>query len=234
MTNQELHDIKIENLAQEYRDKGYTVIVEPQGGDIPSFLGGLQPDIIATKPGSSIIAEVKNKADLKTSDTARRMADLVSKQQGWDFQLVIVSEQEASDIPTKSDLLVPEEIRQYLDVSERSKASGELRVAFIIAWVGLEASLRLLANYYEVSTSILSPRALLKELSFQGAIESDQFRQLDKLAQMRARVIHGFEEKRLSVTVVNDLIEAASSLLADVQNPISGNLPEVDRDCPPL
>ena len=39
---------RVQKVGQVYRDKGYDVLIEPQGDQLPDFLQAFQPDLIAT------------------------------------------------------------------------------------------------------------------------------------------------------------------------------------------
>ena len=67
-----------ERVAQRYRDEGYQVIVRPFGEQIPPFLAGFQPDLIAIRGNEGVIVEIKiNRMDLSSDHQISRLAEIV-------------------------------------------------------------------------------------------------------------------------------------------------------------
>lgn len=85
-----LHREKVREIADEYRAKGYTVITEPDPSELPDFLEGYRPDVVATSPEESVIVEVKVGATTPGSERFRALVEAVQKYPGWGFSLVIV------------------------------------------------------------------------------------------------------------------------------------------------
>jgi hypothetical protein len=48
MTQADLKKLKLEQIASEYRRRGYAVAVGPRENHIPAFLRPFQPDLVAT------------------------------------------------------------------------------------------------------------------------------------------------------------------------------------------
>jgi Holliday junction resolvase len=71
------HDRKIVELAGIYRGRGYNVLENPSPAELPPFLHGHQPDLIATSPADNVVIEVKGRAvetgSALTIDTIRRL-----------------------------------------------------------------------------------------------------------------------------------------------------------------
>ncbi|MFB0506541.1 MAG: hypothetical protein ACETWT_07405 [Thermodesulfobacteriota bacterium] len=59
--------VRIEAVAREYRKKGYDVTIEPSSHELPSFLQGFRPDIIARGENEIVIIEVKTQSTLSES-----------------------------------------------------------------------------------------------------------------------------------------------------------------------
>ena len=51
----------LDQVAQQYRDEGYEVVLEPRGDALPPFLDGFQPDLIARRGHEGVVAEVASK-----------------------------------------------------------------------------------------------------------------------------------------------------------------------------
>lgn len=205
------HDRKIAELAGAYKRRGYAVLENPSPGELPPFLQGHQPDLIATSPADNVVIEVKSRASLRQSDQPRRLADAVAGQTNWRFELVLLKpEEEQTGEP---EILSLVEIQKYLD---EATSVGHLATAFILAWVAGEASLRAIAKRDGLSTMILSPKALLKELVFEGVISRERYKLFDDAAKVRARVVHGLREPNLTTADVNKLIEGTKAMIEEL------------------
>ncbi len=51
-------------LAEEYRDKGYEILIHPNLEDLPDFLRNYRPDMIARREDEAVVIEVKSRSSL--------------------------------------------------------------------------------------------------------------------------------------------------------------------------
>lgn len=60
---------KIKELAKEYKNKGYEVIVQPSLKELPSFLknASYQPDLIVRSPKENLVIEVKSSESIASA-----------------------------------------------------------------------------------------------------------------------------------------------------------------------
>jgi hypothetical protein len=80
-----------ERVAQRYRDEGYQVVVRPFGEQIPPFIAGFQPDLIAIRGNEGVIVEIKiNRMDLSRDHQISRLAEIVNARPGWRLDLVVL------------------------------------------------------------------------------------------------------------------------------------------------
>ena len=56
---------RLTSVAAEYEKRGYEVKVRPAGTDLPEFLAGFEPDLIATGKAESVVVEVKARNELQ-------------------------------------------------------------------------------------------------------------------------------------------------------------------------
>src|SRR4030095_7822155 len=78
-------------LAREYKARGYRVFVRPSEKNIPRFLQGLAPDLIARKGDKGVVVEVKSRASLRATHEVSKLARAVRPQRGWRFELVLTN-----------------------------------------------------------------------------------------------------------------------------------------------
>ena len=83
-----LERVTVERVAQEYRDKGYQVVVQPDVTERPDFIREYQPDIIARSPKGSVVIEVKNWLSAEDRDRLQGIAKRVESSPEWRFIVV--------------------------------------------------------------------------------------------------------------------------------------------------
>jgi hypothetical protein len=216
VNTQVLHDQKIREIAEDYRARGYNVTIDPPPQQLPKFLKGLQPDIVASTPQDNVVIEVKTRYAIRGSDSVRRMADAVAGEKGWRFELVLLSDDEMG--PNRfGEPLSLDTSRDYLASAKQILEGGNIVASFITAWIATEAVLRVIAKHNALKTQTLSPTVLLKELVFAGAISREQYQMLDQKQSLRNRIVHGFQQTDISRTEVEELITIASNLLIEAR-----------------
>ena len=79
---------KLRSIARQYERDGYRVTVPERGGDLPAFLQGFTPDLIAESEGDRVVIELKRSDAVPGSNELRDLAERVSGEPGWRFELV--------------------------------------------------------------------------------------------------------------------------------------------------
>src|SRR5438552_414598 len=88
----------VARVADDYRRRGYEVQVQPDANALPEFLLDFQPDLIARKPGESVIVEVKVGTRTSVAEQLRGIAERVNQQPGWRFSLVFANPDQPDQI----------------------------------------------------------------------------------------------------------------------------------------
>src|ERR1041385_4769889 len=78
----------LERIADGYRRRGFDVIVQPRGADLPSFLADSSPDIIARRGSENLLIEVKDSARESDQTYVESTAERVAAQPGWSFVIM--------------------------------------------------------------------------------------------------------------------------------------------------
>src|ERR1700745_825987 len=107
MTQIELENAKLEQVASEYRQKGYRVSIRPGSNDVPQFLAPFQPDLLVTSANDNVVVEVRSSKDLTEGSLVPLAAKIESKP-GWRLELVVVTPPSAQEVPAYG-VLVPED-----------------------------------------------------------------------------------------------------------------------------
>lgn len=200
----------IARVASRYRDSGYDVQVEPAGADLPPFLLGFRPDLIARRPGDNVVVEVKIGTRTSVAERLREVAERVNKEPGWRFSVVFAD-------PDRPDQLVDAETTPLAVLEQRSNdahqliESGQKEAAFLLLWSALEGLLRLLSERAQLPLKSLPPSTLIRELYSAGELSRDQFDQLMRQLPLRNQLVHGLGshegiESGVLEAIVNSLI----------------------------
>src|SRR5215475_6461668 len=131
-------------LAGEYRSKGYEVIEEPTQEQLPDFLSGYHPDLLARKGNEARVVVVKSRASLAQEPQIRDLARLLHPKPNWNFELVLLGEKEQMSLPEGAHPFGREDIRSSMQASERLLELGFPEAALLLAWSSSEAIIRLL------------------------------------------------------------------------------------------
>lgn len=212
-------------VAEEYRQKGYEVVLQPAPSSLPDFLRGYRPDLLARQGNESVVVEVKASSAPSRQDLFRELARAVEGHPGWRFELVIanappVPEPEA---PTgERPSLTGSDVARVISDAEDLVGSGRPEAALLWAWSAAEATLRLLVGDEGVSPRRHDPAYLLKQLALEGEIPREDYEVLMRSFRARNAVAHGFrpEEELELENLVRELLRATArliNLLPDIQ-----------------
>jgi len=200
-------------VAEDYRSRSFEVIEEPSPDQLPDFLSAYRPDLLIRKGDVAIVVEVKTRASLAADPQVRELAQLLQKHPGWSFELVVVGEQEKLDTPEAAHPFDRVEIQQNMQTAGELLDSGFPEAGFLLAWSGLEATVRLLAEEEGISLDRFTPLYLLKKAVTNGVISRDDYNLLMSALKYRNAVVHGFKVTSFDSDIARDLIVTSERLL---------------------
>jgi REase_AHJR-like protein len=204
----------IEQIAEEYRSKGYDVLVEPSGSDLPPFLGDQHPDLIARRGEEQLVIELR----LPSRDEPgrlRRLAERIFNEPDWKLILIVPGPTEEFLPGERLTLLSAPEIEQYLEQTRQLLGSGDQEAAILLAWAAVEGLLRDLAQREEIPLPRPETPTLLKQMIFMGIVDHDQYRALTEAYKARTAVAHGFKAQ----TELEPAIQALLKLSDELREP---------------
>lgn len=208
---------RLEKIVEEYRAQGYEVIVQPHAIDLPLFLRGYQPDLVAHKGNQSVAVVVKTRQALAHNNQVREMARRLNETDDWQFDLVVVEKGENG--LSLSQSLDAAEVHQNLDEAQSLLNSGHVSAAMLLAWSSVEATLRLVGQHEEPPIMHNSSQHMIKALTIEGAISRADYEFLLAAMQTRNAIAHGFRSANDAGQVVEELIETTQRLLLDLFGP---------------
>lgn len=199
----------IREVADIYRRRGYSVLLSPGQEDVPAFLSGYHPDLIAKGADESIIVEV-TAAGKAPPDSLRQLAEVVRAQPGWRLDLFVRDPKEVNPEQALSE----EEIRTQLQAASGLATSGSTAAALLMAWAALEAAMRLTARNQEIELPGDEPGTLITSLYTEGFMDREDYDLLTEALLKRNAVAHGYRQS-VDIQDVTLLGEVAERILAE-------------------
>ncbi len=212
----------VERIAAEYRADGYAVVT-PESGQVPPFLNGHRPALIATRgTESAVVAVYVNGSAWRADAHALELAELTNAQPGWRFDLVILERDnpvnrfvENAKEPTDG------EFHAMIDRARRAARSGLTDMALVSAWGALEAAMRRLRDDGELSGRP-TPMQLLSTLYGNGLLTRDDFDFARQTWTARTQAAHGFIPPAVEPAAVENLLALATKLMGRPQFEAAG------------
>ena len=205
---------KINELAREYLGKGYDVIVRPTSADLPGFLQGYQPDLIASSDTENAVVEVKTSETIRGSSYLIELAELASSQENWRLELVMTNPRATFRTDIEAELLSKQEVLDRLLTAGKLESEGLYDSSILVMWSAIEAILRRTAIAQGVSLGSIDSRALVKRLYSLGIIGKAVWSKLDNAAGHRNSIVRGYRPEPISkefckeiATIANELAE---------------------------
>ncbi len=212
----ELH--RLREVAQEYRDAGYEVLVNPPRSKLPAFLRAFQIDMLAKSQDDNVVVEVKSQRSVRGDQRVARLAEILEGRPRWRFEFVMTNPR--SPEPESVGLIgATTSIQQ----AERLMEDDLVEAALLLAWSATEAVLREVAKRrgLQVRPSHVD---LVRSLRSHGDLSVAHFRALTNAMAVRNRVGHGY------TAGINNLRTVTLSLLRTVSQLMRR---ETERSEPP-
>lgn len=200
---------RVEQIANEYKDKGYEVVVEPEVRQLPGPLAGFRPDLVVRRGDEVVVIEVKSRASLG-DPRLQALAEAVRSQPGWRFELVLLRPELG---PPGTREWTDADVMHTLSQVETLLGSGHQEAALLLAWSAAEAALRLLAHKERLELEREDAPYLLKLLVSRAALTRAQYDLLWDVLQSRNAVAHGLKPPELDPAKIADLTKLIPPLL---------------------
>jgi len=203
---------RLERIAEEYRAKGYDVLVEPSGPDLPPFLGNHRPDLIARRGDERLVIELRPSSSEAGHSQLRGLAERIERAPGWRFVLIATSPAEELLPGERLALLSEPEVEEHLRQAQSLLESGQREAALLLAWAAVEAQLRALAKREEIPLPRPETLTLLRQLVSLGLIDREQYGVLTEAYRARSAVAHGFRREGDIDSAVRALLVLSDAL----------------------
>lgn len=201
---------KLRSIARRYERDGYRVTVPERGGDLPAFLQGFTPDLIAESEGDRVVIEIKRSDAVPGSNELRDLAERVSGEPGWRFELVTLPPVERVVVPTA------ERMEDIEDRARRAMSVGLNDVAYAYAWTVVEELLNDLAVQYGLSVAKMAIGQAVRELVFRGVTPREALDAVEQAHAVRDRLVHAERETLPSNAEVEGLLALGRRLRSEM------------------
>ena len=200
---------RLSSISLEYEARGYEVKLGPAPAEMPEFLAGFQPDLIAVGKGESVVVEVKTRDELKDEQPILALEQVLRNRPGWRFELII------DGLDEEQKAIGTTQIRASLNEGDELQRHGHLAAALLVLWSATEGALRLLANRENIELESPSAGYMLKRLYTLGLLARGQYQILDEIMKLRNGAAHGFQ-----VSLTPDDLKRISEVLSELLNEV--------------
>ena len=210
----------IERVAEDYRSRGYDVVISPSPADLPDFLRDVQADILARKKDDSVLIEVKHSIASTDTDKMRSIAQKVAGRPGWRFVLVSPPPDPSTFGDERYESLQPSDVPAMLAEALALGASHP-QASLLLAWSVLEAAMRIAAERHELHPARWDAASLMRELVSNGILEREAYAPLNAAFNLRNAVAHGHAPKTAAdfQNAIDLLRRVTQELLRDLDRP---------------
>lgn len=207
---QDARQKRTSEIAAEYAQRGFHVLVDPGPDSVPFDLGGYRPSLLAEKGDEHHIVEVKTPGTHFSVDRLQELAEEVTRHSNWRFFLVTADDLLPGEFPASAMLLSAEQLEERFERAGRLLEFGDSEAALLALWAVLEGMLRLQAERASLPVERLPSPALIDYLYSHGEISMEQFDEVLLLLDVRNRVAHGFAtpDVKTAATRLQSLIVA--------------------------
>lgn len=221
----EFHQERVSAIADRYRKRGYQVVQEPNPSQLPSFLQGFRPDILAQNAAESVVVEIKSYGQVTRSQELENLAKSIESHPGWRMELVFSNppEQTASEAPSinsQNPTIGIPEIESRIASSKQLASIGETQSAIILLWSALEATLRIGLERIPASFINNSSAAIIKQGVAYGLMDQKDSDFLSQLLPARNAAAHGF-----SNSVDDEILKEATQLTVSILSEVKVMMP---------
>lgn len=206
-------------LAEEYRNKGYEILLHPKSEDLPDFLKNYSPDLIVRRQDEAVVVEVKSRSWLNSSSTQylKNLAQTIEQRPGWRFELVMINPDDTIYFIKAESSLQEDEIKSGLQIA-RQLLKRHPESASLYLWSLTEATLRLVAEKEGLSLRKFDPLHLIKQLATEGIISQSDYQLLMNWLSLRNAIAHGFKTTPITQDSIYELVEMTENLLKALPN----------------
>jgi uncharacterized protein YutE (UPF0331/DUF86 family) len=211
-----LENKRLLEVAREYERQGYRVVRRPGKAELPDFLSGFTPDLIAYGAAENVVVEVRSKSTLSGAEDLTSLSSAVNATPGWRLDLVVTNPRSASVIDTRAEELDRDGIRARVETVRhllRVTEEDEEDAAALLAWSAAEATLRAVARRHTIALEREQPALIVKKLYSLGALGREEYEVLQEALRFRNAIVHGYRLPESKRAIVDELMNTVTGWL---------------------
>lgn len=205
----------IDETAQNYKSRGYSVFKKPKQDDLPEFLKGLTPDIYAVKNEDNLIIQVVSKNNSLKLHLSEELSNRLRNVTGWRFDLIMISSRESESINQNQELLNLKEIEAHLQEIQKFISLKQNTTSFILFRPVLEALIRNIAKNYNIDENI-PITSMAKSLLSRDVIKEPDYQIFVKSWKKLNLLIHGYKYE-VTLQDLDEIVYLVNSLMSPKQ-----------------
>lgn len=203
------YDKRLYEIADEYRQRGYKVTIAPSAKQLPEFLTGFRPDIVAESSNESVVIELKTLNKTRPTDYWSELSTVVQQHPGWRFELIIGNNTKRQPPET----ITRNQVKSLLQEGQRLAKEKMFHASLLITWSAAEAAMRLASKDYDVDLPDFRPATIISKLYEDGVLEREDYSFLLDCMKIRNAVAHGFRGETIKPYFIKRLHKIALRLL---------------------
>jgi hypothetical protein len=204
---------RLREVAREYRQRGYEVLIEPRPDQLPEFLAPFRVDLLARSTEENVIVEVRTQESLTDTPELDAIAQALHNKPSWRFELVVTNPRDRSSLQFKdATTLSHRDITYRLHEARQLSDQEHGEAALLLAWSTTEALLRYIADAEAIPVTQHNPSQVTKSLFTYGVLDKEQYQALQDGLQARNMVVHGYKERQSLADTVGKLLRVADQL----------------------
>jgi hypothetical protein len=200
----------IAEIAEKYRQQGYTITIDLSPDLLPKEVGSYRPDFLAHRGDEHVAVEVKSRITLSADPHLMHLAELFRQIPGWRLDIAVVDEHEQS---TPSAILSEDETKSRLESADRvATETHDYAGALLLLWTLIEAMLHSRMAYDQESRLVV-PNRLAKLAYSLGIVSDEDMSLMEWLVKIRNEVVHGRTAPDVSSAAYNKARNLAMHLM---------------------
>lgn len=184
------HELAVVN---DLKEKGYSVITEPDPSIIPFDLHQYRPDILATRGNENLIIEIKARGSHRSIERYKEIAEIVSGHENWRFMLSTIDETDPTERSPIEDPADPRSLSRMLNKLENLLSGENYDLALPYLWSVYISAMRIVGERAGVPVDVTSDRSVLNHMYSLGEISSDEYESARKFLEIRNKAVHSLE-----------------------------------------
>lgn len=203
--------LMIHKTAEEYRKKGYEVLIETE----LDFLPGFRADLVAKRGAEVRVIEVKTRSSLTALPMLRNLIQMIDSKPGWEFELVLVGEPDKLDPPYGVRSLDNMGVLNRLDDAKKAIDTGLVEGALLITWSALESVIRgQLEHHTDSDNDAHLSQNILDLAVYHGIVSREDHKALTDTRKYWKAIAHGFTFVAIDDILVTTLMETVREIVA--------------------